>query len=1397
MNQNKFNWKKWLPITGGALIILVFLAYFIITSSFFLTKVALPIAGNILKIEIKADSVKLSGLSKVDVKGLKVTPQGEETILEAGEVMAELNKLDLSFASFSIKEVYLDKGLVNIVQTPDGGNLAALLELFGGEKDTNKPPMALQVDKVAVKDSIVKWKMIGADNSVMGADMEKVNVSGEGIGTELSGKLNMTTDLSYYMGSNYKVQPEQHMGGSFQADLVVPLTKEMMPGIISGPVKWDFSQTRGMFAMLQGEQLALDLGLSLSEIQKLVVDLNKGSESLAKVAVNGTLDMSDMSALLNYEVSNVDNRLLNTLSDMTGVKFEKTFISSKGSIQAADSLNTYILKAQSQLKDVTVLTGETSSLPLSLDSDVDLTVDLQKQSITLAKLHGKGIQADKEFVVAEITKPMVVSWGEGVAGADDSSLHVKLNLDLATWRDILSDTNASGILGGTVDLNVKNSGTQVGLNSELTLDKINAKGIQANGAVKVANDLAITAEKIVLAGNVGVENLTVGLGTIGITNFVLKTDYDLNMISTNSEINLNAINVSFASTEKAKNAITVNGKIDFSNAEPSNLNVVSEGIDLTPLMKWVQALTATEPGERIAKAEEAAVENKAETEIAAVETHQLELPIKDFTGKIKIQSVFANTIQVKDIDTTLTIKNENVALDTGAIHVVCGNEDAAIQAKAQFNLNDFSAGVSYDVSGIEAGLVNELLAVAGIQDMALEKVFIAVKGDASASEKLTVFDLKTQTNVKDLKIAHQSEMPVVSLEANLDVNANIKQELLKANIVSAKGLLGEKPFLVADLTKPMVVSWGTKAPEGVEDSALKVVLDLNLADWKALLRDEDAAGTVNGNIALSVGDSGNKVALDSKIALVSVMTAGMTASGDLQTKGSLVRADNNTSFEGIFKVENLNVENDSLAIKDFSTSTDYQIALTPDILNIKKLDIAWAPTERAKNQVSITGNIAYADLKEKPSRVSIVSESMDFTPMLSWMKSTATAGEAADAKTAETEVAKKDKNDHSLPLPKEEPDAIDLPIKDFECLFDFGVVYLKQIYASNVNANIFIRDNTVGFATKSLNINGGDVKASAESNLGVKGYTYSLNYDAPGIPAGPIFDLVAADIPGELTKGNIYADGNITGKGLTEKAIQKNLALQVKAGLTNVSFTPVSSTYRTVLMPILIPLRLNSLVNSPIMGVSADMKGADGDYTINYARVTTEAFEAEVTGEMKLEEVLMDTPLDLPVGIYLEQKVADKSNLTSSNARTNSVGFQAMPDFVKIVGTPAKPDYDIAEAKIAGLLLKSGAGIVGDAGSTANQVVGRVGGLLVGDTSNTNGVQGVVKGLGGLVGIGGKDSDGTNDVDNPSDGGTLKNVGKSIGNLFGGGKDGGSSTNTTSTNVPKKGLGGFLNGLGK
>lgn len=103
ISLKKINWKKFSIIAACSVVVLAFVGYFVVTSSFFLRTIALPIAGSFLKMEIKADSIQLSGLSKLTVTNLKVTPNNEETILEAGEIMAELNGLDLSFASFSIK----------------------------------------------------------------------------------------------------------------------------------------------------------------------------------------------------------------------------------------------------------------------------------------------------------------------------------------------------------------------------------------------------------------------------------------------------------------------------------------------------------------------------------------------------------------------------------------------------------------------------------------------------------------------------------------------------------------------------------------------------------------------------------------------------------------------------------------------------------------------------------------------------------------------------------------------------------------------------------------------------------------------------------------------------------------------------------------------------------------------------------------------------------------------------------------------------------------------------------------------------------------------------------------------------------------------------------------------
>ena len=181
------DWKKWLSLAGGAIIVLIFLAYLIFTSSFFLKRVALPIAGNFLKMEIKADSIDLDGLSKISIQNLKLTPNNEETILEAAEIQISLS----SFSSpISIEEVFLDKASINIVQTPDGGNLAAVLALFAAEEEEKAPlELSLVLKNLIIQNSSVKWRMIGEDDSLMGAELKNINLTGKEIGNELNGKV--------------------------------------------------------------------------------------------------------------------------------------------------------------------------------------------------------------------------------------------------------------------------------------------------------------------------------------------------------------------------------------------------------------------------------------------------------------------------------------------------------------------------------------------------------------------------------------------------------------------------------------------------------------------------------------------------------------------------------------------------------------------------------------------------------------------------------------------------------------------------------------------------------------------------------------------------------------------------------------------------------------------------------------------------------------------------------------------------------------------------------------------------------------------------------------------------------------------------------------------------------
>jgi hypothetical protein len=93
-----------------------------------------------------------------------------------------------------------------------------------------------------------------------------------------------------------------------------------------------------------------------------------------------------------------------------------------------------------------------------------------------------------------------------------------------------------------------------------------------------------------------------------------------------------------------------------------------------------------------------------------------------------------------------------------------------------------------------------------------------------------------------------------------------------------------------------------------------------------------------------------------------------------------------------------------------------------------------------------------------------------------------------------------------------------------------------------------------------------------------------------------------------------------------------------------------------------------------------------------------------------MADVLMNSPLNLPVSLSLRHSLADKAHLTPVNTPTNAV-YVSLPSFVTVTGTLGNAKSEINKAMAGGLLIQS-LGSVPQLGDKAGAILQGVGNLL-------------------------------------------------------------------------------------
>jgi hypothetical protein len=386
-------------------------------------------------------------------------------------------------------------------------------------------------------------------------------------------------------------------------------------------------------------------------------------------------------------------------------------------------------------------------------------------------------------------------------------------------------------------------------------------------------------------------------------------------------------------------------------------------------------------------------------------------------------------------------------------------------------------------------------------------------------------------------------------------------------------------------------------------------------------------------------------------------------------------------------------------------------SLRQQLVTLRQFLVKLSPTQRAKNELLLSGKVDLSKTNPAPSELTFRAESLDVTPYYDLFAGPTNA-------SAPTAASKPVAASAEPAAPRTEPEPISLPLQSASFDLKIDRLYLREVAVSNMVVGVKASGSKIALKPFQFSLNGAPVNASADLDLGVKGWIYDVAANADRIPLEPIANSFAPESRGQY-HGLIFANAQIKGAGITDASLQKNLAGQLSLSFTNASIQlfsgkPPKGVFSRLIHYTLLGigafLHVNEITSSPLNSIYAVAKIGDGKVDLSRASLQSQAFEAHTQGVVPMQVPLTNSPLSLPLQFSLSRSLAQKAGMMPANTPPDAP-YAALPTFVEVKGTVGNPKSDYKELAIGGILLKSGVGVAEKLGV---DVGGKTGGLLKG-----------------------------------------------------------------------------------
>jgi len=1247
---------KRLGVVGVVGFLVLIGGYLFATSGTFVKSFVLPKVSEALNAKVAVSDADVGVLGgKVELKDLLV--QADETSL----VTAKSARLKYSFWSLlsgkvRVSELTVDSPEVYVVVRQDGSsNLDPISQGMTAteQKEQASGEIDLLLENLALNNAKFRFEMTDTNGVKQVMEAAEVKIEIDRFGSGIDGNLKMSTRLNYDRIKDGT--PVDVLRANVSAGFKFAFDSALMPQTVTGDGALKVSDAQGNLADVKGLNGDLQVDLDTSNIKQLELVFSRDSESLGRISASGPYDAESQSADLTIEIKDIGKSVLNLAAAQAGMRVGDTTINSTVHAKVENGGQTVDLSSELKIASLAVHYDGVTTPTMDIDFGcvAKLVQGASSTNLSVSKFQLSGVQGGKQFLLAGIDRPLEIPVGGAMTSLPDAGFNLKVaDFDLSPWAPLSKGMVRSGVVNLEASAKVADNGRLIGVTLNETVRNFSAQ-YETNSITGLDTDTKLSLWATNLF-SVKLESFSLDAAVGGQKVVMVQAGGDANLFTGEVQIG---------------SSVTVD---------------VARALQLYPIpdVSLSQGMASFSSSLRQSK-----VDGKM------VQSVNAELQVANFTGK-------AAGNQLDRFGTDLKLQ-------------------ASVTDSKQLKLDKLVAALS--MSGLQGGTVS-LNATATTDGANLQS---AAANFAATNLNVNLFRPFVQPLLGELQLA--------SIDLNLSGSASLnganksakgRMQLANLVILDPKGGIPSQPI---GLAAAFDVSQGA-------DQSVKIPL---LQGDVSIGNQPGGQFKVNGNLDGATGKGSFKLAVNGINQNLIAPFAG-AALGDKRIQSVAIDANatanldlkGRSDFDAQLAVTNLVVIDPSGAIPPtpLGVGLGAKGVMNGKVFDIENATLALAPTQRADNRLNLSGRVDLTDTNAPAANLKLAANALDLTTYYDLFSQSKSAQPAAEPPAPAAK-------------PNVEPPPLTLPIRNSRVETRIGKIYLREIEITNTVIVAAIDRQAVQVSPLQMWISGGKVDGSLDLNTGVPGYRYSLALKADEVPIQPAVRSFAPTL-GSTTRGAVVANVRIDGAGQTGTTLQRTLKGGVNFYLTNaviqiplpqqqaaqsrpapkslfgaatgmLGSLGTSFAYGTVNV-LIDQLKIRHLTKSPITHVASVINIGNGVINVERVDVRSEQIVVLVNGGIPIAPVLNDSPLDLPVHIWLDREGAKHLSFQDVGKEK----LVKMPELVRVSGTLGTPGAAVNKGNVT---LVTAAGLTKGVG----KLIGREGGDAI------KGVGGFLQGLTG------------------------------------------------------------------